>query len=237
LHKAQQYITNSILFVSFGFLGCTAPSPEKIHKDQYDPKTLLRLACSIGNKIQTLHGELRIKIESDNANFSAPIQLAMQNQILIIDILDPLGNPQANLKFSNNTLEIKNFRDGSIKKGLSEWNGLPLRWAQVVFSGRIPCPNHFEKLEKEISYGPNNELIVKIPADLSTPEQTFIYTFSRRLTDLWPSEVQWMLQDIPKLQATFHFDSTMERWDINWQKAGSKGLLKAKWLNRKINPS
>lgn len=209
-------------------------------KKATDPKLLLQLACEPGANIQSVTGSAWLKAHSKEASGQFPAQIeAPSPDRLKMEITNLLGGTEAviTVEGGHYSIVVPNHAERT-EKGADSWGGIPLRWANALFLGRIPCPaSQGAKLSLGAPSSEADELIVEVPRTLGRMAEKFIYRFRSVQGQPWPEALHWEragMGGASPLVVDFKFEDPEEktRSPKKWEAKGSQGEVKVRWRDR-----
>ncbi len=225
---------------------------------------LLHLTCEAGQGVKQVDGSIWLKTQSKDIHgqFSASV-LAKAPDDLKLEITNFLGGTVALISVSQGHYEITQGPSEPVTaSGDDSWGGIPLKWANALFLGSIPCPSltHHLILIKEEA----NQLTVEAPEDpLGAQKFSFKYKkidvagtpaegrgagggggggggnkagTGNKASRPWAESLHWERLSEPKTAIDFKFDkpdpATLS--PLQWEASSSEGAIKIRWKDRHI---
>lgn len=216
-------------------------------KQGFTPNQLFEWACRPGIKNRLVTGTLQMLVESKelNGRFSANAKVDGQDKArVVLEITNPLGGTEAVLKIEGEKYDILR-EEGSlfaksklnkIDSGYGSWGGIPIRWASVLFLGRIPCPDSGTNWSLSL---PSPDVLVveggggKLSDPGVKPKERFTYQFVEQKGQPWPEQLKWENLGVPPMAIAFKFDGPESKGmsPTKWEIQSDKGKLKVKWID------
>jgi hypothetical protein len=227
-----------------GLAGC-AHAPEGGDElklsGQTTPEALLAEVCSIGQSVHEVKGVVLMKVKSKEATgqLSGDVH-AQEPGSLQFEILQPMGGVWATVKIEGQdySIDVAGKPEQS-RKGHAVWAGIPLRFANDLFLGRIPCAKGHAVFGKDQS---GQEVLIVTGAGAN---ETYLYRF-RSLgdgpADFWPESLSWRYRGYQTVTVDFRFDEPEKgtrsplRWEAHSTGGPNSGEMKLHWRSRDLNP-
>ncbi len=190
-------------------------------------------ACLPGKNISSVQGAawLKVKTEEISGQFFSHLVASVPTQ-LRLEVTNFLGGTEAILSIQENQYTILRGSDRQDWQGVNSWAGVPLRWINELFLGRIPCP--LSRTSYRLSRGLKGELVV----DTNEKEaEKFIYSFKESRENPWPNALHWEKKADMPFVLDFSFDDPEAETlsPTKWEVRSHKAWMKVRWKNRKIS--
>lgn len=208
--------------------GCATLTP----MEETRPEVLLREACELGSEIEAIEGSAWLDAHSKEASGQFPAQIRVTKGTLDVEVTNLLGGTEAFIKIRGDEIELNlPGKARQVKKGT--WGGIPLRWAAVLFLGKIPCPSSTALRDAVPHVDGDHHLHL----DLKRSHETFEYSFRNFAARPWPEGVHWK-KKTPKgeYEVQFEFDQpdSKTRLPQAWTAKSSAGEVRFRWKRREV---
>lgn len=225
----------SLLFLFSGlFLSSCATTRSVTSK--YTPQELYAFACQSGKTIESVQGQVWMKLKSSeiSGQFPANVLVNAPDQ-LELEVTNFLGGTEAAIFITRDSYEIKNLRGKSEKQkvGTQTWGGIPLKWATGLFLGRIPCPTL--SASAHLSIESDGDLNIRIGDSGKPGAQTFVYSFRDVEGKPWPDSLHWeALSSMGIVDFEFEDPEKETFSPKKWTARSPRGEVKVRWRERSI---
>lgn len=207
-----------------------------------DPAYWLSRACEPGRTVQKVTGSVWLKAQSKEASGQFPASVeALAPDSLRMEVTNLVGGTEALITVSRDEFTIetpgKKKAAPQTQKGYGSWGGIPLRWANDLFLGKIPCPSatSFGTLRPE-RIGEDG-VKVEVPESLGLAPETFEYHFRVWAGEAWPDSLLWSRQGAMPVRVEFKFDDPEDitRSPKKWEAKSERGEVKVRWRDRNVS--
>lgn len=217
-----------------GISGCAHAPVQKIT----DPNELFTYACGIGSSVKSASGSVWFKAKSKEASGQFPADvLAESPGQLKMEVTNLVGATEAVITIKDQKYTIQGTGKNKVRnqKGFGSWGGIPLRWAPLLFLGRIPCPTAEEAKVATMSVSPEGDLTVQTKPAKSGDFEKFVYKFRSWAGKPWPESLHWEKKGPPSVQVDFTFDDPEDgtQSPTKWEARSPRGEVKLRWKERK----
>jgi hypothetical protein len=212
--------------------GCSAKA---IRPDQ-DPADLLAQACKPGLDVVSARGSVWLKAKSKEASGQFPANVKASPENLDLEVTNLIGGTEAFIQVRGKKYEIRvpgksKKEKARVEKGANSWGGIPLRWADALFLGRIPCPNAAQLKDAKLLIEENGQLTIETPATLDFEAERFVYRFRKWAGAPWAESLHWERKGTNPLAVKFGFDQPDDKTGspLKWEAESAQGEVKIRW--------
>jgi len=218
------------------FYSSCAQTEKARERMKTEPAAALESICKIGDSIKEVTGMIYLTADSQETKGKFPAALKASPGELNMEVIDPIGRPQAKVKVKNGKFWVRVPSKRKTYRGQETWGGIPLRWSPELLLGRFPCPD----LEKgKIRWQDEGAALEWVSND-GTGEK-YSYTITEENNAPWPSQLRWSIssrgESDQALWVEFRFFKPEESTGspLKWAAESDKGKVTVLWGDRKIN--
>ena len=180
---------------------------------------------------------MKAKSKDTSGQFPAQVHAEGQDELRLV-VTNLLGGTEAvlTLKGERYSIEVPN-RPDQTQSGDSSWGGIPLRWAQILFLGKFPCPDLKRITQLNPQWLTDGGLRVDTPDELGHPSETFIYRIKNVAGRAWSEAMRWERRGVagsPVAWVEFKFEDpdSNTRSPKKWEARSEVGEVRVKWKDR-----
>lgn len=205
------------------------------------PQELFVHACEPGKNIRAVQGAVWLKTQSDEISGQFPVNvMATIPDQLNLEVTNVLGGTEALITLKGDYYLVtgadkKDEKAEKRSEGWGRWGGIPLKWATVLFLGKIPCPNPSTDLR--LLKTDNGGIRVTLPAKGTHLSQVFVYSFRNWKNQPWPESLHWEEGEGQGPSVDFKFDEPDEGTlsPKKWEARSVRGAVKVRWRDREVS--
>jgi hypothetical protein len=206
-----------------------------------EPSALMHQVCAPGTSVRSVKGAVWLKASSKEASgqFPALVDAPSPDQ-LKMEVTNLVGGTEAviTVQGTKYRVEVPHRREKS-ERGEQSWGGIPLRWANALFLGRIPCPDSANISVATARMDEKGELVVEIPEALGRFQEKYIFRMRQVEGLAWPEALHWERKGIagaPPVVVDFKFEDPESKTlsPKKWEAKSSQGEVKVRWRDRQI---
>jgi hypothetical protein len=227
------------LSISFALAGC-ATTPPKAEAPSRSPEEMLRAVCSVGESVKGARGFVMVSAKSPDASgrFPATVDAKAEPATLRLEVTNLAGGTEALISIDRDRYEIRvPGRKRRTERGYGQWGGIPLRWANALFLGRVPCPAPTATDELRLGTDAQGRLVVDQPPALGRDAERFTYSFAERDGRLWPEHLSWERRGVfaREVEFRFHEPEPGTASPRRWEAKSREGEVKVRWSERRTD--
>ena len=223
--------------------GCATTSPKF---DQKIPlKTLLEKVRAIGAGVSGVKGTAWMKFNfsesQQEGEFSGQYStsvMAPNSENLKISVDNILGGTEATIQITPRQYVINRGEGkGNRMQGNGYWHSIPLKWAILLYLGKIPSPSlELDGAVLELAQSELGKLDAVVKDPSGKVLETFSYTFRDLNQEPWPEFLTWTKETGKKIKVDFKFDQPDSRTlsPKKWEAQSNESYLKVIWKERTV---
>ena len=200
-------------------------------REQPSASELRQRACGLGEATQEVKGSVWMNAKSADSSGQFPAEVMVTPGSLRMEVTNLVGGREALITVDGARYSIE--REGKVQKGRKSWGGIPLRWANVLFLGRVPCPELSTRGvdSEKLQLTPEGELVIE-----TINQERFIYRFRSWAGAPWPEFVRWEsgARSDKALAVEFEFSEPEDKTGAAkiWSAKSAQGEVKVRWKDR-----
>ncbi len=221
--------TGYFILPVFFILSCsTGPRVE-----EKNPEKLYQYACRPKKDIKSVQGSVWLRVDSKEASgqFPAHVKARLPHR-LDLEVTNLLGGTEATIKIRNQQIEVA-LPGKKKQRKRGSWGGIPLRWAPLLFLGRVPCPSRSQAQKAIKTVNSRHDLRVSLRGG----QESFEYEFKTFAGEPWPERVIWTKKLKTKnIEIEFNFSAPESKTRLakKWEANSALGEVKLRWKRRVV---
>lgn len=231
-HKSNAQVISLLILLSL-FASCAGKSVKQ--SDLPSPENAFGQVCKSPKKYHGLEGSIWIQTRSKGVSGQFPADVVWKNSgPILITITNPLGGKEAVVELKSSEFKVSKYAANgkmkTVQRGKTHWSGIPLRFAESLFTGQYPCPS---SLPQQMNWR-ENTLVVLDGADTYEYNAEWTKADSSQNENL-VQKIVWKTQDKSTDPLTIEFrdpDSEFFGQAKRWTAKSEQGEIHLRWKNR-----
>jgi hypothetical protein len=212
-----------------------APAPDA------SPEAELRRICSAADAVQAARGFVTVSAKSKDASGRFPATVAAERAggRLKMEVTNLTGGTEARISVEGERYEIEvPGKKKRVERGYGQWGGIPLRWANALFLGSLPCPPPGAAAEVSREVDGSLRATVRGGMMLGSDEESFLWTLGKVDGRSWPKGLTWERKGSFAKRVEFRFFEPEAGTGAprRWEARGAEGEVKVRWNDRRVEP-
>lgn len=225
-----EWLSSAVVLIPVAWsIGCAQRSPSP---DNSSAEAVIAEICSIGGGLKSAKGVAWIKAESKEARGRFPSNVLAENgNHLTLEVTNLLGGREALIQIDSSGMSIDSPKLKS--RSAQTWGGIPLRFASVLFLGRIPCPAPQSMSGAQVTRSAADRIRIE------SREEAFEFQLRTHAGRPWPQALSWESKASGSARVSFVFSDPEEysRSPKKWEATSPGGSVQVSWRERQTDPA